>query len=257
LVVRRYEGEIPSDYDELRSLPGIGDYTAGAVLSIAFQQRYPALDGNARRVLGRLFNPTGDREVRACAARLVPPSRPGEFNQALMELGATLCTPIAPNCAACPVSLDCAARAGDNLHRPTTRSGSIFANITWPLAIVRQHGKVLLRRRAAKGLLAHLWELPGEEVAQREKAQAAIRRQLHDLSVKFSAPRRIGEVRHSITYRRIRAPIYLFDYRSDVEIRLPAPQWRWIRRSKLNDYPMSSMTRKALRVFEIHEKNFS
>src|SRR5918992_420441 len=111
VVVRRYEGQNPSDYDELRSLPGIGDYTAGAVLSIAFQQSYSALDGNARRVLGRLFNPIGDRELHACAARLVPMSRPGEFNQALMELGATLCTPITPNCAACPVNLDCAARA--------------------------------------------------------------------------------------------------------------------------------------------------
>jgi A/G-specific adenine glycosylase len=258
VVVRRYEGKMPSDYNALRSLPGIGDYTAGAVLSIAFQRSYPAVDGNARRVLGRLFNVSAEGELRACAERLVPLSRPGEFNQALMELGATLCTPAAPNCAACPVNLDCAARAGNNAHgRPPTRRPSVFANITWPLAVVRHHGKVLLRRRAAKGLLAHLWELPGEAVTQREKAQAALRRQLYDLLVKLSPPRRIGEVRHSITYRRIRAPIYLFDYRSDPEIRLPAPQWRWVRPDKLNGYPMSSMTRKALRVLEIHEKNFS
>jgi A/G-specific adenine glycosylase len=256
-LVRHHEGTIPRTYDELRALPGIGDYTAGAVLSIAYQQRYPALDGNTRRVLSRLFNLAGDRELRACAVQLVPLSNPGNFNQALMELGATICAPQEPRCAACPVASDCSARARRDLSAPRNRTSAAFKRVTWPLAIVRHRGKILLRRRAANGLLARLWELPGGEIMQSERLETTLRRQLRDFSVKFSTPQRVGEIRHSITYRRIRAPIYLFESQSAVKIRLPASPWRWIQRSELSTYPMSSMTRKALRVFDIHEKSFS
>jgi A/G-specific adenine glycosylase len=255
-LVLHHEGEIPLNYDELRALPGIGDYTAGAVLSIAFQQRYPALDGNARRVLNRLFNLTVDTDLHTRALQLVPRSKPGDFNQALMELGATLCTPRKPNCGACPVAPNCFARSGNHLPERHRRARAI-RDVTWPLAIVRQSGKILLRRRAAKALLAHLWELPGGEVRQRGKSETTLRRQLHDLSAEILAPRRIGEIRHSITYRRIRAPIYLFDHDPAINTRLPASHWRWVQTSKLGNYPMSSMTRKALRVFDIHEKSFS
>ena len=257
-LVRRHEGKIPRIYDELRSLPGIGNYTAGAVLSIAFQQRYPALDSNARRVLSRLFDLTDDTELHDRAVQLIPPSRPGDFNQSLMELGALLCTPRAPNCAVCPLTLDCVARPRIHLRAPaTSRREFVMRNVTWPLAIVRRHGKILLHHRSTKGLLAHLWELPGGEVAERGRPQAALRRQLGDLSADLSRPRRIGEFCHSITYRRIRAPIYLFDYRPTGKMPLPPRRWRWTQRSELGNYPMSSMTRKALRLFEIHEKNFS
>jgi A/G-specific adenine glycosylase len=257
-LVRRHDGKVPRVYDDLHSLPGVGDYTAGAVLSIAFDQSYPALDGNARRVLSRLFNLTDHNELHARARQLIPPSRPGDFNQALMELGATLCTPRTPNCAACPVTLTCVARSGGHLRaRPTNRSESIFTNVTWPLAIVRHHGKILLHHRAAKGLLANLWEFPGGEVGRRHKPEAALPRHLRDLSADLSRPRWIGEFRHSITYRRICAPIYLFDYHPSVKMHLSTRRWLWIQRSKLNNYPMSSMSRKALRLFDIHEKSFS
>ena len=257
-LMRRHEGRIPRLYDDLRSLPGIGNYTAGAVLSIAFQEKYPALDGNARRVLSRLFNLTDDKELHARAIQLIPPSRPGDFNQSLMELGATLCTPRAPNCAACPVTFACAARPRIRLRaRATNRRESVLRNVTWPLAIVRRQGKILLRHRSTEGLLAHLWELPGGEIAQRGRPQAALRRQLGDLSANLSRPRWVGEFRHSITYRRIRAPIYLFDYCPGGKIHLPAQRWRWTQRSELDNYPTSSMTRKALRLFDIHEKSFS
>jgi A/G-specific adenine glycosylase len=257
-LVRRHEGKVPRIYDELRSLPGIGNYTTGAVLSIAFQQRYPALDGNARRVLSRLFNLTNDKDLHARAIQLIPPSRPGDFNQSLMELGATLCTPRAPNCPVCPVTLACAARPRIHLRaRATNQRESVLRNVIWPLAIVRRRGRILLHHRSTKGLLAHLWELPGGEVAQRSKPEAALRRELGLLSADLSRPRWIGEFRHSITYRRIRAPIYLFDYCSAGKIHLPSRRWRWTRRSELGNYPMSSMTRKALRVFDIHEKSLS
>ena len=257
-LMRRNRGKIPRDYDELRALPGIGDYTAGAILSIAFQQRYPAVDGNVRRVLSRLFDLKNQTEVRARATQLLPRSRPGDFNQALMELGATLCAPRMPNCAACPVNSECAARqSGDFGRLPLSRKKNDFKDVTWPLAVVRRRGKILLRRRAATSVLARLWELPGGEIVKREKAEIALRRELHDSAGSFPAPRRIGELRHGITYRRIRAPVYLFDCPSAARIGLPGTNWRWATVSELDDFPMSSMIRKALRVFDLHEKNLS
>jgi A/G-specific adenine glycosylase len=257
-LVRRCDGKIPRNHDVLRALPGVGDYTAGAVLSIAYQQRYPALDGNARRVLSRLYNLTDNTELHSRALRLVPRSRPGDFNQALMELGATLCVPRGPDCAACPVAADCAARSGNHLAAVSQqRSATAIRAVTWPLAIVHHSGKLLLRRRAAKGLLAHLWEFPGGEAVKRNELETTLRWQLRALPTELSTGRKIGEFRHAITYRRIRAPIYLFDYHPATEMRFPAPHWRWIQRSHLTDYPMSSMTRKALRVFDIYEKSLS
>ena len=121
VLVREHAGRLPDNYASLLALPGVGDYTAGAVMSIAFGQPYPALDGNARRVLGRVFEPKNEQGLRAIANRLVPTSRPGYFNQGLMELGATICTSYKPRCLQCPVASICAARIAD---APLTRSGS-------------------------------------------------------------------------------------------------------------------------------------
>src|SRR5688572_11010319 len=98
-IVRRHDGQIPRDFAQLKALAGIGDYTAGALLSIAFGKPYPAIDGNVRRVLSRLLGNAHERRVHALAAEIIPAARPGEFNQAIMELGATVCTPKNPRCA--------------------------------------------------------------------------------------------------------------------------------------------------------------
>src|SRR5262249_5899325 len=146
-IVRQHGGKLPSDYSALRALAGIGDYTAGAILSIAFQQSYPAVDGNVRRVLGRLFGIHKESELRALAAQLVSKTQPGNFNQALMELGATLCAPAAPLCEGCPVASDCRSRTQKELPHRTSRAPVKFIEMTWPLALVRHRGKILVRRR--------------------------------------------------------------------------------------------------------------
>src|SRR5438132_4132535 len=225
-LMRDYGARLPESYKALRALPGVGDYTAGALLSIAFGKPYPALDANARRALGRIFDPRNEKELRATAKRLVPTSRPGYFNQGLMELGATICVPQNPRCTECPVALSCAARTA---NRPSTKSipkQRKFKNVTWPLAIVRNNGKILLHRRAAEGILAGLWELPGGEAKRGERCRNSLRRHLRGLHGALTGEVRIGEVRHSITNRKIRAPIFLFDTRAGADIRLNPPQWR-------------------------------
>jgi len=252
-IVRRHGGKLPPDYAELRALAGIGEYTAGAILSIAFQQPYPAVDGNARRVLGRLFRIHDARALRRLAAKLISHTRPGDFNQALMELGATICAPAAPRCGACPLEGECQSRSQKTFHQRAARARIKFIDVTWPLAVVRRRGKVLLRRRAAADLLARLWELPGAPLAGRLKAAAALRRELEFLSPRLGPLQPIGEFRHAITHRRIRAPVYLLQCAARAEIRLPRGEWRWVRADRFEHLPISSMTKKALTLLAVHE----
>jgi A/G-specific adenine glycosylase len=255
-LMRRHGGTMPPDYGDLRALPGIGDYTAGAILSIAFQKAYPAVDGNARRVLGRLFNMADAKHLRAAAEELISKSNPGNFNQAIMELGATICLPAEPLCLLCPLAAHCRTHSGSGAsEKPASRKKLKFTNVTWPLAIVRRGENILLRRRANTGLLAGMWELPGGEKPSSYGVLRTLRRHLHEIGPLSVVPLGIGEIRHSITYRRIRAPIFLFDLTINDTIDLPAYNWRWVAPAALNRYPASSMTLKAARVLASYEKN--
>jgi len=163
-LIRECPGrDVPDTYAALRALPGIGEYTAGAVASIAFGESVPAVDGNVRRVLSRLFNEPEPRTtwLRKKAADLMEAERPGDWNQALMELGATLCLPRAPKCAVCPVVDWCAAYdantqeecPGTSLRTPPKKRRIV-------LAVLQANGRVMLERRASEGLLAGMWSFP-------------------------------------------------------------------------------------------------
>ena len=167
IVCEQYGGELPTDYDALRALPGIGDYTAGAIASISFGLPVPAVDGNVLRVFSRLYNDDGlitDPKVkRAFTARVMehqPPAAPGDYNQALMELGALVCVPNgAPLCEQCPLAHLCQARAaGTALSLPRKAAPKARRIEPVTLAVVRSPAGVLLQQRPEKGLLAGLWQ---------------------------------------------------------------------------------------------------
>jgi A/G-specific adenine glycosylase len=253
-LVLNHRGQLPNNYDKLSSLPGIGDYTAGALMSIAFGQAYPALDGNARRVLGRLFNFHSHAELREIARRLVPKTRPGYFNQAIMELGATLCIPKTPRCGDCPVALHCCANKNHAVSKSPAQQSKVLKDVTWPLAIVRHSGKLLLRRRSADGMLAGLWEFPGGAL-DNKTVRASLKHQLRELNGVLGPNRRIGALRHTITDKKIHAPIFLIDLAPEAEIHLATSNWRWLAPSSLSRYPVSSMTLKAAKILASHEKS--
>jgi A/G-specific adenine glycosylase len=169
-VAERHGGRFPSTYDELLALPGVGPYTAAAIAAIAFDRPHAAIDGNVERVISRYYAiteplPESKPEIRKRAEALVPQRRAGDFAQAIMDLGATLCTPKSPNCLICPWTEDCAARiAGLAAELPRkaakktvpTRRGHAY----W---ITRRDGAVLLRRRPEKGLLGGMMEIPSSD----------------------------------------------------------------------------------------------
>jgi len=187
LVRERHGGRLPDDPADLRALPGVGIYTAGAVASIAFGVAAPAVDGNVRRVLSRLHDleDPSPAELRDRAAELVPADRPGDFNQALMELGATICTPRAPDCEACPLAGHCEARArGVQEQRPRLGHRASIPERRFATAVVADpDGRLLLVRRPPDGLLGGLWEFPSAELEEgsspHDVAPDAVRRTVH------------------------------------------------------------------------------
>jgi A/G-specific adenine glycosylase len=208
-VRERHDGSLPGSYAALRDLPGVGDYTAGAVASIAFGAAEPAVDGNARRVLARLLDepaPSAAR-LRAVAAALVSTERPGAFNQALMELGATVCTPRSPSCDACPLASHCVARAaGTQAERPRPKKAAAVPSFDVATLILRSRDdRVLLRRRPARGLLAGLWSFPGRELATGETAAGAVMEMVRAITGREpEAAMLAGCIEHAFSHRRER-----------------------------------------------------
>ena len=208
IVCRQYGGQLPADYAALRALPGIGDYTAGAIASIAFDIPAPAVDGNVLRVFARLDNnsaditkPAAKREFTARVLEEMPKERPGPYNEALMELGALVCLPNgAPKCEVCPLAAQCKGRAAgraEQLPVKTAKPGKTLVPVT--AALITGPQGVLLQRRPSKGLLAGLWQpLAFEGTAMTQPELDAALRTI-GLCVQWQAP--LQSTRHVFTHR--------------------------------------------------------
>ncbi len=210
-VTERHGGVFPSDAPGLRGLPGIGAYTAGAIASIAYGKREPLVDGNVARVLARLEgiadpvkSPAVVRRLWAAAARLLPGDRPGRFNEALMELGATVCTPRDPRCDACPVARFCVARgSGREREIPVTESKRAVPTVEAVAVVLADAaGQLLFARRREGGLFGGLWEPP---MVEGSASPAAARARLAALGLRLGRGRlrEAGQVTHVLTHRRM------------------------------------------------------
>lgn len=215
-IVVRHGGEIPRSFDELVALPGIGPYTAGAVGSIAFGIPVPAIDGNATRVIARLFrirdvvtSGVARRRIAEIAAHLVARDEPGTFNQAIMELGATVCTPTSPSCFRCPLESLCLARAaGEERELPLSSRPRSIPVVPVVFGLVVSDGRILLVRRPRGRLLGGLWALPGgEREGPSDKADlaAAIRSQAN---VEVHVGPRWARVARTFSHRKWSGSIY-------------------------------------------------
>jgi A/G-specific adenine glycosylase len=240
----------PGDEGGLRALPGVGPYTAAVLAAIVLGARTFALDGNAARVMARLTaeeRPIDVPEVRVSlrevGERLVPRARPGDFAQAVMELGATTCTPSSPRCDACPVSRFCQARAQDraaDLPARTPRVAKRLVRVT--CVAVERRGKVLLVRRPAGVLLAGTWALPWEEKTAGETDAEAGRRVLEGLGlVAAGKVEMAGMVRHVFTHRDLTAQVL----RAEAE-GTARGEARWVAEREMTGLALSSFARKTL-----------
>lgn len=229
-IVAEHGGGVPSTVEELRALAGIGPYTAGAVASLAFGIAEPAVDGNARRVLGRLFDieePTPAKlERRARRLLAITPGRAAALNQAIMDLGGSVCTPRRPRCDECPVSRRCLARAAGTVADRPGRSPRVRAPVRFAAsAIVRRDDRVLVLRRPERGLLGGLWDLPGTPPGDDDVAPTALASEISALGVEASVGARLERVEHAFSHFRLRLDVFEAVWRSgEPSSEIP---WRW------------------------------
>jgi A/G-specific adenine glycosylase len=251
-VVREHAGKIPRTCEELRQLPGIGRYTAAAIASIAFGVDAAVLDGNVKRVLARVFDfredvksVQGEKKLWALAESLVPKGRAGDYNQAVMDLGATICTPLAPKCRACPVRTLCAAyKLGVQLERPVTRKRSPLPSRILAAGVIRKNGRVLIRQRSANELLGGLWSFPSGQPKNRQKLADSLSRVINEeLGMKIEVGQQVQTVMH--TFSHFQLVLHVFECRWQSG-RLSAT-CKWVRVGELSDYPMGRPDRQIAR----------
>jgi A/G-specific adenine glycosylase len=258
-VVEDWGGEIPEDVEGLRTLKGVGRYTAGAIASIAFDRPEPVVDGNVSRVLARLLGIREDVQSAPVVNRLweeagalVRGRSPGDLNQALMELGATVCTPRSPLCEACPISARCRAwQDGDPEAIPVKRPRPRPKRIEAAAAFLERRGKALAVRRPPQGLLGGLWELPGGELRKAEDPLQGLARSVRDrVGLELSETERLGTVKHVFTHRVLH--LHVFRARGGSgRVRLSGfDAHRWLPPARLAELPQSAVMGKALQLVD-------
>ncbi|MBV6402237.1 MAG: Adenine DNA glycosylase [Anaerolineales bacterium] len=259
IVVNEYSGKLPRDVDELRKLPGIGRYTAGALASILFGMDEPALDGNLKRVYARLFdvkkpvNSTeGEKLLWKIAYENLPNGKAADFNQALMDLGATVCVPKNPRCEVCPLARDCKAKArGVQRLRPVKAAKKHVPHYVHAAAVVVERIDnslyALLAQRPAKGLLAGMWEFPNARVEgdPAGEVESALR-----AAYSFHVRKKRGAAAHPLTvvehtYSHFKVTVYAF--RCHVSSKAMGDHLKWIRLKDLEKYPMGKVDRAIAR----------
>ena len=261
-IVARHGGAVPAERAALLALPGIGEYTAGAILSLAYNQTEPILDGNVKRVLSRL----GDVEqpidapatLRALwdTARAYVAAAPGEAgaaNEALMELGARICTPVAPRCLLCPVAEWCLAAArGTQAQRPVKSPPravphyDVTAGVIWrgePCAL-----QVLIAQRPHRGMLGGLWEFPGGKMELGDADLAAcLRREIaEELGIEIEVGAQFATVRHAYTHFRITLHAFHARHTGGAPQALGCDDWRWVAVEELGAFPFPVTDRKII-----------
>lgn len=249
-------GVFPSDLEDLRTLPGIGEYTAAAVASIAFGIVVPVLDGNVERVISRRLASARDPHrstvraaLRSAAAALLDPARPGDSNQALMELGATICLPRAPRCPECPLRDDCLAfRAGAQELYPPPRRRRASERQGHLAAVVERAGRVLLMRRPeGSDVLGGTWEVPWVPVAPMAPAVAAEEALRERYGGRWRLGDSAGNIKHAITFRALEVEIRRAELEG-VDFVAESVEARWFTRAELRHVPRSSLVQKILRL---------
>lgn len=255
VILSKHGEKLPEDFQSLTKLPGVGEYTAGAILSIAFGKPYPALDGNVKRVLARLFALEGDpgraaalKHLRELARGLLPRDRPGDFNQALMELGALVCRPKDPACPSCPLKNLCGAkRLGHQNQIPPPLRRTPPKEVEVVSLFLTRGTKILLVQNPKEGLFGGLWGLPGGDRRPGRGLTLSLQEALKErLGVSAKGLRKVANASATLTHRRISFHIF----RATDLLGTPRPQayqaCRWLKISQLSDLPLPKAQRRVL-----------
>lgn len=254
LIVENHSGQIPPDKSQLMRLPGMGPYTTGAVLSIAFDQREPIIDANVRRVLMRQLKLEGpadlrhDKVIRNFLLEVMPQSNNRIFNQALMELGALICKSSDPDCGQCPVRSSCLAyqaKCADKIPKPKKQK---IKTIRASLAVLEKDGKYFMQKRPTPGLFAGLWEFPGGKIKSGESPRKALKRELkEELNIEIEIIKKLPQVIQY--YTKFKAVLHVWLCRP-LAAPKTGPGRKWLTAREFYKYPMPSGTVKIIKSMQ-------
>jgi A/G-specific adenine glycosylase len=260
-VLARFAGRVPDRVEDLLTLPGVGPYTAGAIASIAYNRDEPVLDGNVIRVLCRLCGIDADIASAATKAKLwrlarqwLPSGRAGAFNQAVMDLGATICLPAIPQCPRCPLAKYCLAnRQGRQNDLPRKAASKAVPHYEVVAAVIWRGGKVLIDRRAETGLLGGLWEFPGGKIEPGETPEQALAREVaEELGIGVEVGEPLITVKHAYSHFTITMRVFHCRWRGGRKRNIACTASRWVLPKQLEDFAFPAANRKVVRALLLH-----
>ena len=254
-IIAHHGGVVPQSLASLKALPGIGDYIAAAVSSIAFGNPHAAVDGNVKRVLARFHktdlpinDPGAGKVFKTAADAFLEKSKPGEFNQAMMELGALVCTPNNPRCHDCPLGKECRVFKEDVVNEyPRRIKKTPIPEFRIAAGVIWKKSRVLITQRKPEGLLGGLWEFPGGKIMNGETPSMACTREIREeVNLVVEAEERIARIRHAYSHFKIVMDVFRCTYRNG-RIKLRGPvDFRWIRLHEIDRFPFPGANRKFI-----------
>lgn len=256
LICTCHDCKLPDDLNDLMQLPGIGCSTAGAIASIAYKKDVPVLDGNVKRVVARIFNfhepvnvAKNEKELWRLIKQLLPRGDAGIFNQAVMELGETICLPQNPHCSDCPINTECQAyKVGNQGQLPIRLLKANLPQYIVVAAVLEEKGRVLITQRPIEKLLGGLWEFPGGKVEKGENLKQALQREImEELQIQIHIADEVGAYNHAYTHFKVNVHAFFCHWKSGQIFATEAPQVAWVRYEQFNDYPMGKVDRMIAR----------
>ena len=254
IIIKDFNSEIPDSWDDFRSLPGVGDYTAGAVLSIAFNKSFVAIDGNVKRVMARLtsrrkLNKHNLNFIKSKLLKLMDKNRPGDFNQALMELGACVCSPKSPKCGLCPINIICNAfEKGTPTVYPAKVAKKSIPSYIFVGGLIRLGNKILIQKREEK-MLNGLWEIPMKKINSQKRAIEDFKELiLNKYGMKVKINRVLSEIRHS--YSHFNMKLIVIDCVRITSIEEKKSMYSWIAKRQIKSYAFHKVNHKVFSLFK-------
>ncbi len=255
ICCEKFQKKLPKKYSELLELPGIGKYTAAAISSICYKEKKPAIDGNVIRVISRLFaieentdKSSGLKKIDRLALKLLDEKNPGDHNQAMMDLGAMVCTPKNPKCLSCPVSKKCKGfYSGDATRYPIKNKKTKVPEVDVAIASIIEEGKILLVQRPKNTMLEGLWELPGGKVENDETIEEACLRELvEETGTTIKIRKKIGIIKHAYTHLKVK--LHIFSAKIEKQTEKGNRKQVWADVQNVNKLPIPTGTKKALSI---------
>ena len=260
IIVEDYKGVVPSDYKSFKGLPGVGDYTAGAVLSISFGIPIPAIDGNVKRVMARLYGfkhltRYNSTIIKKAISRTLKNVNPSDFNQGLMELGALICTSEFPKCFKCPLSKNCKAHQSANpTNYPQKKVKRAIPHFNVVTAIIWRGNTFYIQKRSDDKMLGGLWEFPGGKVEKGETLELALLRELKE-ECNFSARilKKATSIKHRYSHFSITMHCYYCEEKNDKIVSLTNSNW--IKKNEISQYSFPKANHKIFNFLNKHDWN--